>query len=259
MPTPTIPKHPAKFSAPILDAISDLASTWDLLDAKRVLDPMAGVGYIYQVFPQAIGIELMPRWAAADERTRVGNILTMANSIGARQFQLIVTSPTYGNRMADSHNAQDGCGKCEGYGYLLREAEGDWKLCPLCQGSGLSKRNTYFHQHGPEGWVEDQNACTLQWPSADYKAFYETAWWCVSLRLDKPTEKRRGGFFMVNISDHYRNHRRQYVERWHVATLKKLGLEYVDRVRVQTQRQKQGANGNSRAKTEGLHLFQRVA
>ena len=82
-----------------------------------------------------------------------------------------------------------------------------------------------------------------------YQEFHERAW--VSLTsVMKP-----GGHFILNVSDHIRNHRRQRVEAWHLKTLAGLGWDLVERERVSTPRQKHGANGEVRVASEGLFLL----
>ena len=102
-------RHPAKFTDTLLPAIAKLLRP-HVRPGYRVLDPFAGVGKIFllnQWYPgmQIEGIEIEPEWAAQHPRTTLGNALALpwADS----HFDAIVTSPTYGNRMADSHTARD--------------------------------------------------------------------------------------------------------------------------------------------------------
>jgi tRNA G10 N-methylase Trm11 len=188
----------------------------------RLLDPFAGTGGIHKipdllgpvdVHIQTYGLEIQPMWACAHQRTWVGNALD--NGYDDNSFDFIMTSPCYGNRMADHHNAKDG-----------------------------SKRITYRHYYGED--LEEENAGTLQWTNPEYKIFHAAAW-AESLRVLK-----RGGIFVVNISNHIRGGEEMPVVEWHLECLLKLGLflEYTERVR--TPRMRMGANAHLRVEYEHI-------
>ena len=94
-------RHPATFSDPILAAI-DAA----LGDAETVLHPFAGIGGIHRLNRSTVGVELEPESAEQHPNTIVGNALDLPSPDDI--FDAIATSPTYGNRMADHHDAKDG-------------------------------------------------------------------------------------------------------------------------------------------------------
>jgi hypothetical protein len=122
------PTHPAKFSDPILDALRRLVHA----EARRlyaeadqhvvdVLDPFAGVGRIHQLarfgtarsLPiRTTGVEIEPEWAACSSRTDCADIFDWtaerASSPDPWPFDIVASSPTYGNRFADHHVARDG-------------------------------------------------------------------------------------------------------------------------------------------------------
>jgi tRNA G10 N-methylase Trm11 len=81
-------------------------------------------------------------------------------------FDAVVTSPTYGNRMADHHHARDG-----------------------------SLRYSYTHTLGRS--LHPNNSGTLHW-GAEYQRFHSLAWREV-WRVVRP-----GGRFVLNIKDHVR-------------------------------------------------------
>jgi hypothetical protein len=260
-----VPPHPAKFSEPILRAIEAMASEHYIdLGSSRIIDPFAGVGGIYEVCPNATGVELLPRWAAAHRQTVVGNSRNLKLIFKRRTFGLAITSCCYGTRMADHHEAKDSCGHCMGCGHRewdfeVCEDDPDWAWiwyepssppCSNCKGSGLSARNTYRHKHGEEGWVSEDNAGAMQWGDA-YRELHEAVWRSLWDVLDD------GGAFILNISDHIRKDRRVPVEKWHIDTLKEIGFVVVDKVRVKTKRNGQGANGKVRVATEGLYLLRK--
>jgi hypothetical protein len=53
-----------------------------------------------------VEVELEPEWASQHPRTMVGD--ARALPLPDATFDMVVTSPTYGNRMTDHHNAKDG-------------------------------------------------------------------------------------------------------------------------------------------------------
>lgn len=93
-------KHPARFNQEILDA---LAIEVDKRSINSILDPFGGTGGIFRIPTKRKihieALEIEPEWAAVDSRITLGD----ATSIPwpDEYFDAIVTSPTYGNRMAD--------------------------------------------------------------------------------------------------------------------------------------------------------------
>ena len=205
--------HPATFSTPVLDQIKlDLARHVPL--GGRVLDPFAGIGTIHELRPAWFtwGIELEPEWAAEDAMTFCGSVLAASNWFLDGTFDAIATSPCYGNRMADHHEARD-----------------------------TSKRNTYRHQLGRP--LTEGSSAGLQW-GEPYRDFHRQAWAEV-VPLLKP-----GGIFILNVSDHIRRGKRMPVEAFHLAELMHLGLHLVEARRVTTARQGFGANRLARVDGE---------
>lgn len=86
--------HPAKYNLKFIGVFAELLS-----GCKTVLDPFGGVGRIRLLEPygfDTVNIEIEPEWATCicGDST---NLPIKSNSVDA-----ICTSPTYGNRMADS-------------------------------------------------------------------------------------------------------------------------------------------------------------
>ena len=208
-------RHPARYSAELQPVLVEA-----LRGCHRLLDPFGGVGGVFALEPflpgcQIDAIEIEPEWAAQNSRITQGNALALPWP--AATFDAICTSPCYGNRMADHHEARD-----------------------------ASKRNTYRHALGRP--LHPDNAGALQWGDA-YRAFHLRAW-CEALRVLRP-----GGRFVLNVKDHIRGGALQPVSAWHVETLATLGMRQVWRKEIACPGQRCGANGHLRMSTESVLLF----
>lgn len=209
-------KHPAKFTPRILEVLGDVMDAHGI--EGRILDPFAGTGRVHTFHdpPRRVtyGVELEPEWAAMHERTQVGSALALPWPAGT--FSAIVTSPTYGNRMADTY-----------------------------RGDG-TRRHTYTIALGRQ--LTGGNSGALQW-GGSYKDFHARAW-TEALRVLRP-----GGAFILNISDHVRAGARQHVAGWHALHLQAFCGPLVDVVPVATPRQRHGANGAARVDAELVLVF----
>lgn len=186
--------HPAKFSEPIIEHIARTLPLF-LPPPAYVLDPFAGVGGVHRLEHlgyQTWGVEIEPEWASQHIMTIVGDATAL--DWADVSFDAIVTSPCYGNRMADHHDAKDG-----------------------------SKRNTYKHTLGRD--LHENNAGSMQWGEA-YMDLHIKAW-IEAVRVLRP-----GGMFVLNCKNHHRKGQLQHVTEWHLGHLMSLGLtvEQVDRV-----------------------------
>ena len=209
-------RHPAKYTDVLLPVFADLLRGYD-----RVLDPFAGTGKLRQVRPDAHLLEIEPEWAAISGAT-LGDALDMPWPDG--WFDAVCTSPTYGNRMADTftdHQAD------KGY-----------------------RRNTYRHALGRP--LHPNNSGGMQW-GTKYMEFHKRAWAEVYRVL------RPGGRFILNVSDHIRNGQRVPVCNWHLCTAIVIGFTLSERRDVPTPRQRYGANGKARVEAEAVLVFRKEA
>lgn len=213
--------HPAPFSDPILDQVAEhLRETGQ---TGTVLDPFAGTGRVHELRDKAgvntIGIELEPEWAARHPDTLEGNALELTNTVEPGTVDAIATSPTYGNRMADHHDAKDD-----------------------------SVRLTYKHTLGRD--LHEDNSGQLQWGD-EYRHFHEIAW-AESVAALKP-----GGTLTLNIKNHMRAGEQQRVSEWHIDTLYGLGMHLVALDIVPTKGLMAGANASTRTMAEFVMTFRK--
>jgi ParB-like chromosome segregation protein Spo0J/SAM-dependent methyltransferase len=195
--------HPARYSLELIP-IFQAAVPVDLY--PRVLDPFAGTGRIHELANETVGVEIEPEWAAIHPGTVVGSALDL--DFDDESFDAVVTSPTYGNRFADSHNASD-----------------------------PESRRSYTHDLGHA--LHPDNSGAMHW-GPKYREFHEQAWeeaWRVL---------RPGGRMVLNIKDHIRKKALQRVTQWHMETLLNLGFEWRHGHTIETPNLRQGENAGLR-------------
>ena len=209
---PLPPPHPAKFTAKHLNSIIEI-----LGDDSRllILDPFAGIGTIHDLPYMTTGIEIEPEWAWQREGTAVGSALK--TGYDEEYFDAVVTSPCFGNRMADHHEAKDD-----------------------------SKRHTYRHYLGRE--LTKGSAAGMQW-GEDYKHFHTEAW------LEAKKILKVGGLLIINIKDHIRDGKIQHVTKWHADTCGKMGFKQIDTVIIPVSGLGHGENSEQRIPHESLLIF----
>ena len=220
--------HPAKFNDAILEAIGRAIAEHDDTPTARpltVLDPFGGVGGIHALdstpHVTTYAVELEPEWAfvsslagwthcgdfmgfGPESPFRQGDAIFAMQVPGPKLFDIIVTSPAYGNRMADHHVAKDD-----------------------------SKRLTYTHRLGRA--LTPGNSGGVQW-GAKYRKFHLRAWW----RADRML--RPGGLFILNVKDHVRKGKVQEVSEFHRKVFGAMDYELLDEVHVATRGMGFGAN-----------------
>lgn len=244
--------HPAKFSDAVLRKIDQLCEMYEI---GSLVDPFAGTCKIFDICPSFIvGLEIEREWLVQgprwNKRCRVqGNALHLPFKKNA--FKATGTSITYGNRMADSHDAKEKCKMCGGVGFVPYMGAGngdDHEACLKCKGAGFNtyKRLTYTHQLGHE--LHLNNSGKLQW-GQKYRDFH----------VDFLAEMTRvtSEYFILNVSDHIRGGEVVPVCQWFVETVTAFGWLLVEAHKIETPRMRMGANHEARVDYEMVYLFRK--
>jgi len=212
---PTAPKHPARYTDALITTFVDM-----LRGADRILDPFGGTGKVFLLerwmpWAEIHAVEIEPEWAALHPKTTLGNALDLPWGDG--YFDAVCTSPTYGNRMADT---------------LLDDY----------------KRITYTAKLGRP--LHADNAGGMQWGDK-YRTFHVDAWTEANRVLSS------GGRFVLNIKDHIRAGVRQHVTQWHIDALQILGLQLVEHRQITCPGNRYGQNAELRVEYESVILFRK--
>lgn len=187
---PGVPPHPATYPDAVMAIFREL-----IPGGSRVLDPFAGVGTIHELRPECVtsGIEIEAEWAATSEHTLHGDSRTVMAGIPADSFDVVATSPAYGNRLADPYYEASDAHARRSYALDLGR--------PLSDGSGAG--------------------CEFD-TDGTYEELHE-AIWAEAARVVRP-----GGLFLLNCKDFQRDGRIMPVTGWHIATLTDLGFVVID-------------------------------
>jgi len=216
-------KHPAKFTDSFLPIFSEL-----LQNTSNVIDPMAGTGKIglikehgYKGVVYANDLEFEWISQAKDNGCDVFSMFDAAKmDYQNESFDAICTSPTYGNRMADSHNARDS-----------------------------STRNTYTHTLGRK--LHEENTGKMQW-GEKYRVKHTEIY--VELRRILKTN----GIFILNVKDHIRKGEIIQVSDFHRNLIEKNGFTVEQHIEVPVRGMRFGENGKVRVKYENIYVFRKM-
>lgn len=211
-------KHPAKYTNVLIPIFAEM-----LEGTNNVLDPMAGTGKLLNI--KQYGYrgdvylnELEPEWAFMTTSAKAITTLDAADlPYKDNYFDAICTSPVYGNRMSDHHNARDG-----------------------------SKRTTYKHFLGRD--LHPENTGAMHW-GEKYRTKHE-AIWQECKRILRPR-----GILILNISDHICEGKQIYVSKWHQEYLMNIGFDLLEARKVNTPRMREGANSDLRVEYEWVMKY----
>lgn len=216
--------HPAVFS----DNVLNYVVRHHLVPHGLVLDPFCGIGRIHQLdnpLRMTVGVEIEWPWASA----RRNNIRGNARHLPFRDetFHGAFTSPAYGNRLADHHNAADGSVR-RSYTHDLRRTVGD------------NTRN-----------LHPDNSGTLAESNPAYWELHEAAWRELYRVL------KAGGTFVLNVSDFVRRGKTVPVVARHRELCQGIGFNVTKSFEVETPRMRYGENREARVPTESLLVFRK--
>jgi hypothetical protein len=224
-----VPRHPAKYSEPIIASLARLIGTYANHAGRpvKVLDPFAGTGRIHRLASpriRTVGVEIEPEWASMHPDTICADSIAWmrarASRGGSGRFDVVATSPCYGNRFADHHNAQDG-----------------------------SSRRSYAHDLGR--MPTDGAASVLPW-GPRYWDFHAIAYRAIHSIVIP------GGRFLLNVSDFVSKGELIHAVEWHFGAAAGAGFTMVGRPRwIETRRHGHGANRDARATAEAILVLER--
>jgi len=184
--------HPAKFPAKVLEIFQDQVDQQP--EPPRVVDPFAGIGGVHSLknCRSTVGIEIEEDWADAHPKTICGDSAELLLAVPGDSVDMIVTSPAYGNRMADQ--------------YLPKDTDTSRRFTyAVSLGRKLTEGNGAAKSFGPK-------YCEIH-----------SAVWAQCARILKPE-----GSLLLNIKNFYRGGEVVDVVAWHLAELRSLGLSVVE-------------------------------
>lgn len=206
--------HPAAFPSQIIDVLRRL------IPQGRVVDPFGGIGKLGTLGLdwEVTSVEIEPEWALQGYSNGCHSVIIgdsrflpfPSNSIPA-----IATSPTYGNRMADSY-APD---------MTSKRSHATRRSYRICLGRDLNSANS-----GGMQWGED------------YRKLHREVW-AECYRVLMPD-----GALVINCKDHMRAGILQEVCEFHWQTLHTIGFKHTETVLVPIK----GDMNTSRMRAKGI-------
>ena len=219
--------HGAKYSDVLMEPLSI-----PLQGRRLILDPFGGSGKAH-----SLSIDLGATLVASDIEflfARMGcDLVSDALHLPYRDatFDAMVTSVTYGNGMNDNSNFTDNAGR-NTYVSWLRRMKPDACLHP---------NNT-----GGYSWARGGHAKKEAYQVLHRKAYNEV-WRCL----------KKGGIFILNVSDHIAKKEQQFVSEWHEQALVSIGMLRLSKKNYVTRRNKFGRNRNARVPYEHIYVFEK--
>jgi hypothetical protein len=223
-----LPDHPAKFSQVLIshlyDRIRNEPFVVDCFAGTCQLIRVLGLGFTGHLFM----VELQPKWMPRLFHPQVtlwpGNALYLPFPSGS--VPCFCSSPCYGNRFSDHHNAKDP--------YL---------------------RESYHHCHirctGVE--LEPGNAGILNFKEPEYKIFHYRhlieVYRCLA----------PGGNYILNMSNHMRLQKEIQVVAWWLEAAKVCGFVVDDDLAIRTKRMRKGQNHLERVEHEHIITLRKPA
>lgn len=213
-------KHPAMYTNSFIPKFAEI-----LIGCENVLDVFGGTGKLalikeYGFCGKVVCNELEKEWVETSlynvDEWHIGDAEKM-DWAKNNTFDAICTSPTYGNRMADHHNAKDG-----------------------------SKRITYKHYLGRN--LDDANTGKMQWGDKYREKHIKIYKECIRVL-------KIGGLMVLNVSNHIRNGEVINVVDWHKEALMQLGMMFIEEIKIETPRMGFGKNYKSRVEHESILIF----
>ncbi len=218
--------HPAKFTGEQLFHIRNHLPTLPTHVSRlktTVFDPFAGVGTVSALHEDdrnivVTGMEIEPEWADQSPIVETGDSLTYM-MLTRKRYDAVVTSPAYGNRMADSYDGRDG-----------------------------SKRNTYRTHLGRP--LDEQNGARFQF-SQEYKDFHMDA----IEGMVRVT--RKGGRVIVVVKNFIRDGEVVNVVDWWREALSYMGLTEIAWIPIEAGGLGYGANRDERVEYEYVLVWEK--
>lgn len=222
-----LPGHPAVYSEAILDFVATIVPD----DVGLILDVFAGIGKVADlrlrgVNARFVGIELQPKWAVQGQSRGCQMFVCNALELPFRSntIPMVFSSPAYGNRMGDHHNAQD-----------------------------ESDRITYTHKYG-EPLHPDNTGRMFFW-QPKYKQLH------TAVGINIYSVLKPGHWCIWNTKDFYRTIDGAIVyyavTEWFIQMFRQVGFEFLDRIQVPCRGMRWGANREKRVPYEDVCVFRK--